>query len=417
MRGWFTGLWRHPDFLHLWAAQTISWFGTQISMLAIPLTAAVTLQATPFQMGLLAAAERAPYLLISLFAGVWVDRWRRRPILISTDLGRAALLAFVPAAAFLGVLRFELLLAVALAAGTLAVLFEVAHLSFLPSVVEREQLVEANSKVQATESVSQIAGPGLGGVLVGLVGAPFAVAIDACSFLLSALFITRIRTPEPAPTATAPRRDVWREIGEGMRFVGGHPILRPLIGISATTGFFGFLFMAVYVLFLVRELGLGPAVIGLVLGIGGVGALIGALLAGPLARRLGPGPTIVWAELLFAISNLLVPLILWVPPVAIPALFLSELLAWMALGIRNVNAMSARQALTPDRLLGRVNATHRFLAFGAMPIGSLIGGALGELIGLGPTLLVGVVGMLGSFAWAVLSPLRTLRALPSGERV
>lgn len=211
----FTGLWRHPAFLTLWAASAVSDVGSQVSALALPLIAALTLGATAWQMGLLSAAGSAPVLLVGLFAGVWVDRRRRQPVLIATDLGRAVLLSTVPLASALGVLRIELLYVVTLLAGTLTMLFGVAHMSFVPSLVERERLVEGNSKLEATTSAAQVAGPGLGGVLVGLLGAPLAVLVDALSFVGSALFIAQIRVSEPSPVVAA-ERGVLAEIGEGV---------------------------------------------------------------------------------------------------------------------------------------------------------------------------------------------------------
>ena len=237
------GLWHHPAFLKLWAASAISDVGSQISALALPLIAALTLGATPWQMGLLSAAGAAPILFVGLFAGVWVDRLRRRPLLIAMDIGRAATLLTIPLASALGLLRIEILYIVALLVGALSVLFSVAHLSFIPTLVERERLVEGNSKLQTTTSVAQVAGPGLGGVLVGLLGAAFAVIIDALSFLASALLIVGIRVKEPSRPASDERGGVVAEIGEGLRIVVTHRILRVLAGCSATINLFGRMFL------------------------------------------------------------------------------------------------------------------------------------------------------------------------------
>jgi MFS family permease len=406
------GLWRQPEFLKLWAASAISDIGSQITVVALPLIAALTLRATAWEMGLLSAAGSAPIVLVGLLAGVWVDRVRRRPMLIATDVGRAVLLLAIPLASVADGLRIELLYTVALLAGVLTVLFDVAYLSFLPSLVERDRLIEGNSKLEVTSSAAQVAGPGLGGVLVGTLGAAFAVLLDALSFVVSALFIAGIRVTEASPAAAGRRAGMIAEIGEGVQVVFTHPILRVLVGCSATSNLFGRMFLAVYVLYMTRDLGLGPVGVGLVFSTGGVGALVGALAAERVTRRFGPGPTMTWAQFLFGLTGLAVPLAVLVPRVALPMVLASEFGQWMAVTIYYVNVVSVRQALIPDRLLGRVNATTRFVGGGALPIGALIGGALGEVIGLPLTLVVAEFGMLLAFLWLFLSPVRALRELP-----
>ncbi len=411
-----TGLWRHADFVRFWAAHTASQFGSHVTLLALPLAAVLTLDASPGQMGLLAAAERLPFLLFGLFAGVWVDRRRRRPLLVGADLGRAVLLALIPLGALVGFLRIELLYAVALLAGTLTLLFDVAYVAYLPALVRRDQLVEGNSKLEASYSAAQAAGPGLAGILVGLATAPIAIAVDAVSYLVSAALLVRIRAPEPAPETTAgtdhPIRGVFREIGEGLRLVLRHPLLRAITACGVTTSFFGYVFLVIYVLYMSRELGLGPATIGIVLTAGGFGAFVGALLAGPAARWLGVGPAIIWAQVAFAVTGAMVPLAVVVPSVAVPLLIASEAAQWGVLTVYTVNQISLRQAIVPERLLGRVTATSRFLVTGSAPLGSLAGGALGGWIGLGPTLVVGAIGMMFAALWVAASPLRTLHAHP-----
>jgi predicted MFS family arabinose efflux permease len=332
-------------------------------------------------------------------------------LLIGADLGRAALLLTIPIASVCGLLRIEILYVVALSAGVLTVLFDVTFLAFVPSLVERAQLVEANSKIETTSSAAQVAGPGLGGLLVGVLGAAFAVVIDALSFVASALFISGIRVAEPAPAGG--RTGVAAEIGEGLREVFTHGILRVLAGCSATTNLFGRMFLAVYVLYMTRDLGLGSVGVGLVLATGGLGALAGALVAGPVTRRFGPGPTMITAQLVFGLTGMAVPLAVLVPRVALPMIVGSEFGQWMAVTTYYINAVSVRQAMIPDRLRGRVNATMRFIAGGVLPIGALIGGALGSVIGLPLTLVVAEFGMLLAFLWLLLSPVRGLRVLPT----
>lgn len=408
-------LWRHPAFLRLWTASAISDIGSQVSALALPLIAALMLDATAWQMGLLSAAESAPTLLVGLFAGVWVDRRRRRSVMIAADLGRAALLLIVPLASVLGMLRIDLLYAVALAAGALTVLFDVSHLSYLPSLVDRDRLVEGNSKLEVTASIAQVVGPAAGGVLVKLIGAPLAVLVDAVSYVASALLLLAIRVAEPPPATPAARAGIAAAIGEGLRAVLTHPLLRVLAGCSATTNLFGRMFLAVYVLYMARDLGLSAVGVGAVFATGGLGSFAGALVAGPATRRFGPGPTMIGAQLVFGLTGLLVPLAVLVPRGAIAMVVAAEFTQWMSVIVYYVNAVSVRQALTPDRLRGRVNATMRFIAGGMLPIGALIGGVLGTILGLPATLVVAEFGMLLAVLWLYLSPIRTLRALPAIE--
>jgi MFS family permease len=418
-----TGLWRHPDFLRLWSAESISQLGSQVTLLALPLLAAITLDATPFQVGLLAALGWTPWLLFGLVAGVWVDRLPRRPLMIAADLGRAAVLATVPLAALLGLLRMEVLYTVAFLTGALTVVFDVAYLAYLPTLVARDDLVEGNSKLETSASAAQIVGPGIAGLLVRLIGAPGAILVDALSFAGSALLIGRIRVPEPArpaagATASDPaseRRHVLREIGEGMGAVARQPILRALAAASATTNLAGYLFLSIYVLYMTDELHLSPAAVGLVFATGGVGALVGTVAAGPARARFGVGRTILGAQVLFGVTGLLVPLAVLVPAIALPLVVAAEFLQWLMVLVYDVNAVSLRQAITPDRVMGRVNATMRFLVWGMRPFGALLGGLLGGLIGLPLTLVVGELGMFVAFAWLLASPLPRLRAVPSGE--
>jgi MFS family permease len=415
MRERFTGLWRHREFLKYWTASAVSDVGSQITALALPLIAALMLGASAWQMGLLAAAGSAPALLVGLVAGVWIDRLRRRPLLIVADLGRALLLATIPLAYALGLLRIELLYVVSLLVGILSLLFDVAHLAFLPTLIDRERLVEGNSKLEVTAAAAQVVGPGLGGSLMGWLGAPFAVLLDALSFLLSAWLIKRTRAFEAAPAPSRARRGVWAEIREGLGLVLAHPLLRPLVACSATMTLFGRMFLAVYVLFMTRDLGLGPLGVGLVLATGGVGSLAGALVAEPVTRRFGPGPAMIASQVFFGVTGLLVPLAILVPRVALIMIVISEFTQWMAVIVYWVSAVTVRQVITPDRLQGRVNATIRFLAGGAQPIGALIGGALGGVIGLPLTLVVAELGSLLAVLWLLFSPVRALRALPTLE--
>lgn len=410
----FEGLWRHAEFVKLWVGQTISQFGTQVSQLAIPLTAALVLNATPAQMGLLAAVEFLPFLVLSLFAGVWVDRMRRRPILIVSDIGRAVLLGSIPLAALLGILRIEQLYVVGLLTGVFTVFFDVAYQSYLPVLVSREHLVEGNSKLEVSRSVAQIAGPGLAGALVQLITAPAAVLVDAISYVASVISLLFIHTLEPAPVRhSGSDGSMWAELREGLGVVIWNPLLRSIAGCTATSNLFGNAVQAVFLLYVTRDLGLQPFVIGLILAVSGPGALLGAVIAGDVARRFGLGATIVGSVLLGGLANLLIPLAMGPTWVVTAVLMVSSFVAGLCNPIYNINQVSLRQAITPDHLQGRMNASMRFLVWGTIPIGALLGGSLGQLFGLYPTIVVMVLAELTAPAWVIFSPVRELRTQPA----
>jgi len=405
------GLWRHADFLRLWTGQTISQFGSQITLLALPLTAVLLLKASPLEMGILNAIEMAPFLIIGLPAGVWVDRLPRRPVLILGDFGRALALATIPAAYLLGLLTMAQLYAVAAVTGTLTVFFDVAYMSYLPALVNREQLVEGNSKMEVTRAAAQIAGPGMAGTLVDLLAAPLAIALDAVSFVVSSVFVLFVRATEPRVAADGPRANMRAEMGEGLRWVLGNPLLRAIAGCTASSNFFSNGVYAMYVLFAVRELGLTPGEIGFIFAVGNLGFLAGAFLAAPLARTLGLGRAIVGSQILGIMGWILVPLAM--PETATVLLIASGVIMGLTTPVYNINQVSLRQAITPDRLQGRMNATMRFMVWGTMPLGSLLGGALGQALGLRPALWLMCIGGSLPFLWVLLSPVRSLREQPA----
>ncbi|MDQ7840843.1 MAG: MFS transporter [bacterium] len=401
-------LWRHRDFLLLWTGQTISVFGSQFTHLAVPLIAAMILKASPAQMGILSAVVTAPFLLIGLFAGVWVDRWPRRPVLITGNVGRALVLSAIPIAYLADALSMPLLYTVGFLTGVLTVFFDVAYQAYLPSLVGRAHLVEGNSKLEASRSTAQIAGPGLAGVVVQIVSAPMAIVFDALSFLVSGLFIGLIRQLEPAPESV--RAPMLGEIREGLAVVFGNPMLRAIAGCTGTSNFFASVAGALYILFVTRELGMKPVAIGAVFSLGSLGALAGVLLAGSLARRLGIGRVIVAAPLISGLG--FVPVVLATPALAVPLLTLGALVSSFGYPIYNISQVSLRQAITPHRLQGRMNATMRFLVWGTMPLGALAGGALGQVLGLRPTIAIAAAGAALAFVWVWRSPVRALRQIP-----
>jgi MFS family permease len=399
-------LWANPDFIKLWSAATISVFGTLITRTALPFAAILVLKATPLQVGLLSAMELAPQFLVGLFAGAWADRARRRPLLIAADLGRAALLVTIPAAAVLGWLRIEHLYAVAFLGGLLTVFFDVADQSYLPTLIRRDQLLEGNSRLSATASVAEVGAFGLGGWLVQWLTAPVAILIDAVSFVGSAILIGRIRTPEPPPATPTGRQNIWEEIGEGLRTVAHHPLLRAIAGCTLTAHLSFRIFGAVFLLYTTRELGFQPGILGMVFAVGGISSLAAALAAGRVGRALGMGSTMILGVIIMAGSMFLIPLARDASLLAL-AFLVAQQLGDGGFAIYDITQTSLRQAVTPPRVLGRANASIRFSALGAMLAGSLIGGLLGETIGLRLTLVIAAAGVLSSALWLIASPARS----------
>ena len=406
---------RTPDFLKLWAGQTISAFGTQVTNLAVPILAAVALKVSPFEFGLLATFEFLPVVVLSLPAGVWVDRLRRRPILIWGDLGRAISLLSIPIAFALNVLTIWQLYAVVLVNGCLTVFFDVAYQSYVPSIVERDQLVDGNAKLELTRGASQRLGPGLAGVLIGILTAPFAILLDAVSYAVSAVFVSSIRRAEAPPrlhdaAADGPRSSVRSEIAIGLRFVGGDRVLRALALTVALGNLFGTIADSILILFLVTERQFSPALIGLAFTLGSIGVISGALVTSRLTKVIGVGPIVVLAAVAEGLS--------WIPVAIAPDshLFLGLTTTIVALSFFgmawNVNAMSLRQAITPAGMRGRMNATMRFISWGMIPVGYTIGGFLGGVIGLHNTIWVGALGAIVSFVPVALSPIRHIQGLP-----
>ena len=400
-------LWRHADFMKLWTGQTISEIGSRISREGVPLTAVLILRATPAQMGALTAIGAAAVLLFSLVAGIWVDRLRRRPILIAADLARAALLATIPLAAARNLLSMPQLYVVLALTGVLTVFFDVSYQSYLPSLVGRDQLLEGNSKLAMSSSAAEIAGPGLTGFLVQLISAPIAILFDAISFLFSALMVGLIRKPEPTPTRHV--RKHWRtEIGVGLRFIAQQPILRALAARSATAYLFYGLIGPLYILYGIRELRLSPAAIGIAIAMGGVGSLIGSSLAPRIGRRLGLGKTFIAASVVIGITAFFIPLAHGSVWLAMTCLLVSQLFGDAAFSIYEVNELSLRQTLAPHDVLGRVNGAMQLLSLGVWPLAAMVGGVLAGAIGLRATLTIAASGVLLSSAWLIFSPIRRL---------
>jgi MFS family permease len=402
---------RNRDFRRLWAGDSLSQFGMMTTTLAMPLLAVRTLHATPFEVGLLTTFEYLAFLVIGLPAGAWVDRARRRGVMITADLGRAVMLGSVPLAAVLGVLSLAQVYAVVLAVGCLTVFFDVSYQSYLPFLVGREHVAEGNAKLQGTQSVAQVAGPGLGGLLVQALTAPYAIVANVGTFVWSASWVGTIEAREPRPER-APGSSLPGEVREGVAFIAGHPVLRQVAGATATANLWASAGQGMLIVLLARTLGLSAGVIGLLMAAGAAGGLAGALTARPLATLIGEGP-VTWLSLAVASPLALVQPFLhrnW----TLGLFVVAEIGFSAGVVIYNVTQISFRQRLCPERLLGRVNASMRFLAWGTMPLGGLLGGALGSAAGVRATLLIAATGQSLAFLWLFFSPLRSLREVTTG---
>jgi MFS family permease len=409
----FDGLWRNPEFMKLWGSLTITAFGAQITNLALPLTAAVLLHATPWQMGVLVALETLPFALVSLHAGVLIDRVRKLPIVIAADIGRGVALLAIPIAAFTGSLSIEILYAVGFLCGVQNVVGGAAYQVLLAKMAGRNRLVEANAKVALGETSSALVGPGLAGGLIQLVTAPFAILLDALTFFGSALMLRRIRIPHDVPDP-GPRPSVMAEIHEGLKLVWNNRTLQALAWLAGLWQILHHMQIAVLILFATRELGLSAGAIGLAYVFGGLGCVLASAFAQRLSARFGVGPIIVHGLALTALGWQMFGLISG--PVWFATLVLGCAMLVFDFGavLYGINYLALRQAITPDRLLGRMTATMRFLTVAAAPLGSLVGGALATAIGLRGTLLtIGVLGILLVVGTVLWSPVRRHREMPA----
>ncbi len=405
------GLWRHSDFLKLWSAETVSQFGTQISLLALPLVAIDVLHVSAFKVAAMTTVEFLPFLLVSLPAGVWVDRLSRRPILVAGDLARAGLLASIPIANAMDVLTIWQLYGVGFVVGIATVFFDIAYQSYLPSLVERRQIIDGNAKLEISRSAAQLGGPGIAGLLVGWLRAPAAILFDGISFLGSALFIFSIRKTEIAQADRAPRRKMRTELREGLSYVLRHPYLKNIAACTAIFNFFGLLGFAILLVFARRRLHLSPEAIGLAFTLSNFGPLLAALTANKIFARLGVGRTIIVSSILGGPMFLVIP---FAPRGhAALALLIPAMLVGGFMGVvYNIAQVSLRQAITPERLQGRMNSVMRFIVWGAIPLGSFVGGILASLIGLKATLIVSGIGTSLAFLPVLFSPVRSVRKMP-----
>ena len=406
-------LWRHHDFRQLWVGDTISQVGTQLSQLALPVLAVTVLHAGPREMGLLTAFETLAFLVVGLPAGAWVDRWRKKRVLITGDVVRALAFGSLPLAWALGHLTLGQLYVVALVAGVATVFFDVAYQSYLPAIVERDQMVDGNAKLQASQSVAQVGGPALGGALLRVVAAPLLVAADAVSFVLSAWFVSRIRHAETPPSRES-RRPLRTEIAEGLSFVVRHPLLVRITACTSISNFASGGIQALFVLYALRTLGLDTSTLGLVFSLAAVGGLVGAVATSRVVAVVGEGRTIPLSALVGGLAAFSTPAAALLPGGLAAATMVAagSVVVWLTVVVYNVTQVSFRQRLCPPALLGRMNASVRFLVWGSMPLGGLAGGFLGSAIGVVPTLWAAAAVQLCAALPVLLSPLLRMRDLP-----
>jgi MFS family permease len=405
-------LWRDRNFLTLWTGQALSQFGAEIAGLAIPVLAVLVLDAGEFEVGVLNAAQVAAFLLVGLPAGAWIDRMRKRHVMIAADAVRAVALAALPLLWLLGVLQIWHLIAVAFVVGVAMVFFDVSYQSLIPSLVRSDQIGEANGKLESTQQLAGLAGPALGGGLVSILSAPLALLGTVVTYVVSLIALVCTRDAEE-PRAADDRAPLGREIAEGLRWVFGNPLLRRIVATTGTSNLFSTLSTTMLPLFLLRELGLSPAAMGVIFSLGAVGGLLGAIATPRIIARIGEARTIPVSAIGFSLVALVLPVAAVVPAVAFPLLVAQGFVMSFTILLYNITQVTFRQRITPPRLLGRMNASIRFCVWGVMPLAALASGALGTWLGVVPTLWIGAVGGLLSALPVVIGPFWRLRTLPA----
>ena len=412
-------LWRHRDFVKIWLASTASLLGSQVTLFAVPFIALTMLGASVFQVSLLTAVEMLPFLLFTLPAGAWLDRMLRRPVLVAADLGRAVVLMSIPIAWLAGALTLWQLYAVAFITGTMTAFFDIADQSYLPAILERDDLVDGNANLQISYSVAQIGGPTLGGNMIAIVAAPLSITVDAISFLISGAFISAIRRREEKPArrldASGRPASIRAEIVEGLRYVLGHRYLRPIAACTGLGNLFGAMLFGIFPFLIWNELKLPPAFYGSVMGLASVGFLVGATLSSRMPHSIGIGRTIIVSAALGSPAYLLITSTTSNLNLAAVTLFVGWFVVAMTQVIYNVAQISLRQAITPSEMQSRMNATMRFIVWGTIPIGSIMGGALATFVPVRVALMIAAVGSFTAIVPLLASPLRDLRDIPAQD--
>ena len=406
-------LWRHPDFMRLWTAQAVSQFGEQVTRAALSLAALLTVHAEPAQLGVLAALSSAPAVIVGMFAGGYVDRARRRALMISADIVRGLLLLTVPIAAWLGIFSMMQVYVLAFLVGAASVLFDLADTAYLPTLLPQEHLIEGNSKLGVTRATAEVGGSALAGLLVQIIGAPMTITFNAFTYLFSAFALGRIKAPEPATATETGDEHPLAGIGAGLRAVLANPLVRPIFVIAVSGNMFGAFFAALYTFFVVSVLHLTPFMLGLSIAAGGIGSLVGAALSPLIARALGVGPAILTCWVVMPVLMLATPLAQGPPYVALSILIAGQFLGDALAVAGNTIAFTLYQTTMANSRLGRAQAAFRVGAGAGMIVGALAGGVLGEILGARATLFIAIGGMALSAAPGFVSPLRRLKSMPA----
>jgi len=405
-------LWHDRNFLTMWGGQSLSQFGAQLTELAIPVLAVLVLGATEFEVGVLTAAGLAAFLVVGLPAGAWIDRLRKRHVMIWADGVRVLALAVIPTLWAFDMLEMWHLYAVALVVGVATVFFDVSYQSLIPSLVPPPQIAEANGKLESTHQLAGVAGPAAGGWLIGVLGAPLAIAGTAITYLASFFALLRTRDFEQ-PRDPADHAPILHEIGEGLRWVFGNHLLRRIVATTGVSNLFNTISFTMLPIFLLRELGLSPASMGVIFALGAVGGLLGAIATPHIVRKIGEARAIPVGAIAFSVVAMGLPIAAMIPQFAFALLVVQGVIGSFTVLLYNITQVTFRQRITPPRLLGRMNASVRFVVWGVMPIAALVAGMLGESLGVLATMWIGAIGQLFSALFVVIGPFWRMRELPT----
>lgn len=410
-------LWKHSDFMKLWSGQTLSMFGSQVTLFAIPLIALLTLQASVLEIGILKAVEYVPFLLFSLHAGSWVDRHNRHQIMLLMDIVRGIVLLIIPFLALLELLNFQVLLVVSFIIGTCSVFFDIAYMSYLPKLVSKEHIIEANSKLELSRSASNLMGKSLAGAIVQIFSPPMSLLVNAFSFFGSAFTLILMKTKKIPTENNNLNSSITQNIKEGLQYVWSNPILSRIFITSGLYNLFYFIFEPSYLMFVTRDLGISPLMLGFILSTGGVGAILGALFAKKISQKLYLGKSIVYCVFLSGLLLSIIPTLgLMSKTTSIIFLMIVHLLSSIMLVSYNINQISLRTASTSDNFLGRMNACMRVSIYGSISIGGALGGILGQWINVSLIILIGSVGIMLTAILIRLSPIYELKRIPESEK-